>query len=190
MPNLSTARQSLARLEDRIAAETDARRRAWLSTYCNHWWGEVCNDVDAVIETMSCGPISYSFDGHPFMAPDRALAKIEDRAGTRAMYEGVVATGVRMAGPFDAERVLFDDRGIVITGLLSGIYPGIFLTKHSDPVDSEGVYLVRWPNMTAIRFDAEGLMMGEDILNGAPILVRQVDRSQVDMLVDGPIEAA
>lgn len=190
MPSFSTARQSLARLDARITAETDARRRGWLSTYRAHWWGEVINDVDMVMETMSHGPISYSFDGHPFMTPESGMANIVDRAGTRAMYEGVVALGVRMAGPFDDERVLFDEHGIVITCLLSAVYPGVFLTKHSEPVDLAGIYLVRWPNVTMMRFDADGLIMGEDIINGAPILVQQVDGSQVDMLVDGPLETA
>jgi hypothetical protein len=190
MTRLSTACQSLARLDARIAAEVEGQRKSWLSTYRNHWWGEVINDVDMVMETMSFGPISYSFDGHPFMTPDRSIANITDRAGTRAMYDGVVALGVRMAGPFDDERVLFDEHGIVIACILSAVYPGIFLGKHSEPVDPDGIYLIRWPNVTLIRFDAEGLMKGEDIINGAPIRVQQVDRRQVDMLVAGPLPTA
>src|SRR3546814_649962 len=140
--------------------------------------------------TMTHGPISYSFDGHPFMVPDSGLAAITDWAGTRAMYEGVVAMGVRMAGPLDEERILFDEDGLAIVCVLSAIYPGVFLTKHSEPVDADGVYLVRWPNVTLIRFDEKGLMMGEEVINGAPILVQQVDRSQIDTLVDGPLPAA
>lgn len=188
MPPLSTARQSLARLDARIAGETDARRKGWLTMHRDHWWGEVINDVDMVMATMSHGPISYSFDGHPFMTPESGMMQIADRAGARAMYEGVVAMGVRMAGPFDDERLLFDEHGIVASAVLSAVYPGVFLTRHTEPVDPAGVYLVRWPNVTMMRFDADGLMMGEDILNGAPILVRQVDRSQIAMLVDGPLE--
>lgn len=190
MTTLSTARQSLARLDARIAAEPEGQRRRWLQTYRQHWWGEVIGDIDMVMETMSHGPVSYSFDGHPFMTPDSTLAKVADRDGARAMYQGVVDLGVRMAGPIDDERVLFDEHGIVITCVLSAVYPGVFLTRHSEPVDPDGVYLVRWPNVTMIRFDAEGLMMGEDIFNGAPILVQRVGRDQVDMLVDGPLETA
>lgn len=190
MPRLSTARQSLRRLDDRIEAESDPRRRAWLTTYRNHWWGEVIGDVDMVMDTMSHGPISYTFDGHPFMSADESLARITDRAGTRAMYEGVVALGVRMAGPFDEERVLFDEHGMALACVLSAVYPGTFLARHSEPVDPDGIYLIRWPNVTTIRFDAEGLMMGEDIINGAPIRVQQVDRRQVDMLLDGPLPTA
>lgn len=190
MPTLSTARQSLARLDARIAAEPDVRRKGWLTTHRNHWWGEVINDVDMVMATMSHGPISYSFDGHPFMSPEGGMATIVDRAGTRAMYEGVVALGVRMAGPFDDERLAFDEQGIIVRAILSAIYPGVFLARHTEPVDPAGVYLVRWPNVTMMQFDAEGLMMGEDIINGAPILVQQVGRDKVDMLVDGPLEAA
>lgn len=190
MPKLSTARESLSRLEKRIGEERDPQHRAWLSTYRDHWWGEVIGDVDQVMATMSHGPIRYSFDGHPFMTPDGGMTAIEDRAGTRAMYEGVVAMGVRMAGPLDEERILFDDQGLVIACILSAVYPGAYLTRHSEPVDPDGVYLVRWPNITMIRFDGDGLMMGEDIINGAPIRVRQVDRSQIDMLVDGPLLTA
>src|SRR3546814_1485939 len=74
-------------------------------------------------------------------------------AGTRARYGGVVAMGVRMAGPLDEERILFGEDGLAIVCVLSAIYPGVFLTKHSEPVDADGVYLVRWPNVTSIRFD-------------------------------------
>lgn len=190
MPKLSTARECLARLDRRIAAESDARHRNWLTTYRDHWWGEVSNDVDGVMQTMSHGPIHYSFDGHPFMTPDGGLAKINDHATTRAMYAGVVAMGVRMAGPFDEERIFFDEHGMALHCLLSAIYPGIYLSGHREPVDPDGLYLVRWPGMTTIRFDADGLMMGEEILNGAPVSIQQVDRSQVDMLVDGPLEIA
>lgn len=189
MPPLSTARESLARLERRIAGEPDARRRGWLTTYRDHWWGEVIGDVDLVMTTMSRGPIRYTFDGHPFMVPDSALAAVETYEQTRAMYDSVVSLGVRMAGPVDEERILFDDQGIVVCCILTTIYPGLYLTKHSEPVDQDGVYMVRWPNVTIVRFDDHELMMGEDIVNGAPILVQQVGRAQIDALVDGPLPA-
>lgn len=190
MPKLSTARECLARLDARIEALDDPRHKGWLTTYRNHWWGEVINDVDMVMATMSRGPIHYSFDGHPFMSDGGTMAAIKTWDDTKAMYDGVVALDVRMAGPLDEERVLFDEHGVSIQGILSTIYPGVFLGNHSEPVDPAGKYLVRWPSVTNIRFDAEGLMKGEEIQNGAPILVRQVDPSRADMLVDGPLEPA
>jgi len=190
MPKLSTARESLARLNARIAAQTDPVRKGWLSTYRDHWWGEVVGDVDAVMATMSRGPISYTFDGHPFMVPDVGMAAVETYEDTRRMYEGVVALGVKMAGPVDDERVSFDEHGVIVSCVLTTIYPGVYLTKHSEPVDPEGLYLLRWPNVTIVRFDKDGLMMGEDIMNGAPILVKKVDASQIDSLIDGPLLAA
>ena len=190
MPSLSTARESLSRMEARINAEADPRRRRWLSTYRDHWWGEVIGDVELVMSTMSRGPIRYTFDGHPFMVPDGGMASIENFDDTRRMYEGVVALGVKMAGPIDDERITLDDEGLIIYSILTTIYPGVYLTKHSEPVDPDGVYMVRWPNITMIRFDTDGLMMGEDIINGAPILVKQVNRNQTDMLIEGPLRAA
>lgn len=185
MAEFSTARQSLKRLEARIASLSNPLHRGWLSTYRDHWWGEVVNDVDAVMATMSHGPIHYSFDGHPFMTSD-SLNQIRTWDDTRRMYDGVVALGVAMAGPIDDERVLFDEHGLLIHCVLTTIYPGVFLSKHSEPVDPNGTYLLRWPNVTMIRFDADGLMQGEEIINGAPLLVRQVDRAMMHELVDGP----
>lgn len=186
-PRLSTAREALARLDSRIGALNDARQKAWLTTYRNHWWGEVINDVDMIMATMSRGPISYTFDGHPFMNDGGTMAKLRTYDDTKAMYEGVIAMGVRLAGPIDEERAFFDEQGLSVNGILSAIYPGIFLGNYSETIDSDGFYLVRWRNFTMIRFDEQGLMMGEDIVNGAPIVVRQVAASAIDSLVDGPL---
>lgn len=185
MAEFSTARQSLQRLDARIAALANPRHKAWLATYRDHWWGEATNDVDAVMATMSRGPVRYSFDGHPFMTAD-ALGEIRSWEDTRRMYEGVVQLGVVMAGPFDDEEVFFDDQGLLIRSVLTAIYPGVFLANYAEPVDPQATYLLRWPAVTLIRFDAQGLMMGEEILNGAPLLVRQVERSRMDELMDGP----
>lgn len=57
-------------------------------------------------------------------------------------------------------------------------------------MNRESFYLVRWPNITMIRFGEKGLMTGEDIFNGAPIRVQEIGRDDIDMLVDGPLLAA
>jgi hypothetical protein len=179
-PELSTAREALARLNARIEALTVPQHKAWLSTYRDHWWGEVVNDVDAVMATMSRGPNRYSWDGHPFMSDGGTMASVRTWEDTKAMYDGVVALGVRMAGPFDRERVFFDEHGLALHCILSAIYPGSFLANHSEPVDPDSLYLLRWPNVTTIRFDEQGLFMGEEIQNGAPILVQKVDASTAE----------
>src|SRR3546814_16645483 len=97
MPKFSTARETLARLEKRIAEERDPRRKAWLSTYRNHWRGEVIGDVDQVMATLSHGPIRYSFDDHPFIVTSSGMAAIPDWACRPAMYEGVGAIGMGQA---------------------------------------------------------------------------------------------
>ncbi|KQT34602.1 hypothetical protein ASG29_00010 [Sphingomonas sp. Leaf412] len=188
MERISTAQESLARLDARIAALSDQRHKAWLTTYRNHFWGEVTNDVEAVMATMSPGPIQYSFGGHPFMNDGGTMAQIRTWQDTKAMYDGVVSMNVRMAGPFDEERVFFDEHGLSFHAILSAIYPGVFLASYDDKIDAEGLYIIRWLNVTTLRFDKDGLMMGEDILNGAPILVQQVPIDRVNMLIDGPID--
>lgn len=95
-----------------------------------------------------------------------------------------------MAGPTDDERILFDDEGILVQCVLTTIYPGIFLTGYDSSLDQEAFNLLRWPNITTIGFDEHGLMMGEDIINGARILVQQVEATSVDALLDGPLPYA
>lgn len=56
MSTLSTARQSLARLDARIAAETDATRKGWLTIHRNHWWGQAIDDVDMLVD----GPLEMA----------------------------------------------------------------------------------------------------------------------------------
>jgi hypothetical protein len=182
----STSRQSLDRLNARIDATADPRRQQWLSVYRDHWWGEVVGDVGAVMATMSRGPIHYSFDGHPFMVGSD-LNKIKTYEDTRRMYQGVVDLGVKMAGPIDRERVTFDEDGLIVACILSTIYPGVFLSEHVGPVDPGGFYLLRWPNVTMVRFDDASLMRGEEIINGAPLVVRQVDKTKIGALIDGPL---
>lgn len=189
-PKLSTARESLARLDARIAKLSDPRHAAWLTAYRNHWWGEVINDVDMVMATMSRGPIRYIFDGHPFMSDGGTMAAVRSWDDTKAMYDGVVALGVRMAGPFDEERVFFDEYGVSVTCILSAVYPGVFLSNYSETIERDGFYLIRWPSITNVRFDEHDLFMGEDIQNGAPIVVRKVDASAGDSLIDGPLPLA
>lgn len=190
MPKLSTAKESLDRLNARIEQLENPQHKAWLSTYRDHWWGEVINDVDAVMATMSRGPNRYTFDGHPFMDDGGTMAAVRTWEDTKAMYDGVVALNVRMAGPFDEERVFFDEHGLSVQCILSTIYPGVFLANHKEPVDPDAVYLLRWPSITSVRFDEHGLFMGEDIHNGAPILVQKVDPALQDRFVDGPLPQA
>jgi hypothetical protein len=173
-------------LNARIEATADPRWKRWLRVYRDHWWGEVIGDVQAVMATMSRGPIHYSFDGHPFMVGGD-LNRVETYEDTRRMYQGVVDLGVKMAGPVDRERITFDDEGLIVACILTAIYPGAFLSEQAGPVDSRGFYLLRWPNVTMIRFDADGLMRGEEIINGAPLVVRQVGAAMADTLIDGPL---
>lgn len=185
---VSTAHESLARIDRRIAEEQNPRYRKWIEVNRDHWWGEVIGDLDMVMRTMSHGPIRYSYDGHPFMAPEGDMGHVNSHAVTRQMYEGIQSAGVRAAGPFDDERFLLDDRGMFVYGILTVVFPGSFLTHPPEPVDPEGLYLIRVPNLTMVQFDEHDLMMGERILNGAPLLIKQVDSTFVDRLVDGPID--
>jgi len=187
MTHTSTAREALARMDRRIEALTDARQRRWLTTFRDHWWAEAIGDVEAVMATMSHGPIRYSFDGNGLMAAESSLGAVDGYEKARAMYEGVAACGIRMAGTVDEERVLFDEHGLIVSCLLTAIYPGRFLTNADRPIDPDRFYLVQMPQIVGVFFDEQGLMMGEEIMNGAPRLIEPVLADQVGCLVDGPL---
>lgn len=187
MPVLSTAQECCARMDARISEEDDPQHRRWLQMLRDHWWGEVTNDVELIMTTMSKGAISYSLDGHPFMTRDPDAMRIATFDDTRRMYERMSTMGVRMAGPEDDVRIAFDDDAIIKYQISSAVFPGSFLSGCEPPVDPDRYYLVRWPCLVIIPFDGEGLMQGEHIVNGAPILVREVSSDHVDCLVQGPL---
>src|ERR1700740_3228014 len=99
MAKISTARETLARMDKRIAEETNPKYKKWIQVNRDHWWGEVIGDLDLVMRTMSRGPIRYTYDGHPFMAPSEGyIERVDSRAATHAMYSGIEAAGARAAG--------------------------------------------------------------------------------------------
>lgn len=185
MPKISSARETLARINRRIASEPNPKYRRWLEVNRDHWWGEVIGDLDMVMATLSRGPIRYTYDGHPFMRPDGPLPDSHD--ATREMYEAIKATGASIAGPFDEERMFVDDHGLMLGGILTTVLPGYFVTQHDEPINRDALYLMRFPNYTMARFDEDGLMMGEEIINGAPLLIKRVGPETIPLLLDGPL---
>lgn len=191
MTKISTARETLARMNQRIASEPNPTYKKWMETNRDHWWGEVIGDLDLTQSTLSKGPIRYTYDGHPFMQPPGILPResipgVTTHEAARQMYNAIEATGARAAGPFDEERFLIDDRGLLLYGILTVVLPGTFITQHSEPIDPEGLYLIRVANLTMAWFDEDYKMKGEEIINGAPLLIKRVDSSMIQRLIDGP----
>jgi hypothetical protein len=79
--------------------------------------------------------------------------------------------------------------GLIIQCILTAVYPGKFFSAAQNGLIDEELYLVRWPSVTLIRFDDEDLMKGEEIINGAPLLIRKAPREWMDLLVSGPLPA-
>lgn len=186
MQKLSTTSQSLARLNAYIANLSDDRQKSQLSVFRDHILAEFNRDVDAVMKTMSYGPISYKRDGNAFMRIAE-LSSITTRDDVRKMYSRVVETGGTLAGPTDAESFFFGPEGLVERFIGTGIFSGEFLTGYDAAIDRRAHYLVRWRHVLAITFDKDGLINGEDGFAGAPILVKKVDLGMIDLLRDGPL---
>lgn len=186
--NLSTTSQSLVRMNEYIENLSDNRQKTQLSVFRDHVVAEFDRDVDAVMKTMSHGPISYKRDGNAFMRIAE-LSSITHRDDVRKMYSRVVETGGTLAGPTDGESFFFGPEGLVERFIGTGIFSGALLTGYDAAIDRGAHFLVRWRHVLAITFDENGLISGEDGFAGAPILVRKVDKGMIGLLRDGPLPA-
>lgn len=186
MSGMSTIKQALTRYETHIEKLTDPRHKAQLRMFLDHIVAETRKDLDAVMKTMSDGPIRYRRDGSSSMQI-ADMSAISNKQDVHDLYQRVIDAGGTLAGPTDNERFYFGDHGLIEKFVSSGIFSGSYLTNYDPEVDQSAHYLVRSPMILAITFDEEGLINGEEGFSGAPILVQKVDPALAGLLVDGPL---
>lgn len=75
----------------------------------------------------------------------------------------------------------------MISYLLTAIYSGLFIKNADRPIAPDAFYVVRMSQIVGVAFDSQGLMKGEEIFNGAPLLIAEVGADEVGSLVDGPM---
>jgi len=151
-------------LEDRIAREPRPRHRSNLELVARHVAAEVRGDLDALMATLTAGPV-YSYLGATSSAAPRG------REAVRAWYAESIETGKNRL-EFQVDRVVVDDDCVVTEGTFRHAYRGSALLARgsSDPAveDPTGWYLVEYRSLVVWPVTDEGLLAGEDVYIAEP----------------------
>ena len=143
-------------MDGRIAATTDAKHRAQLEVVRAHMVGEIAEDIDALLATLSPVRVQYRTWGAPeSMSP----ASHDD---VRAFYAERKALG-QLYFQFDIDRLSVADGVVITDGVMNTLVPGALAGYFGAPdPDPAAVYrattrmLISWP------FDETGLLLGEE----------------------------
>jgi hypothetical protein len=144
------------KVEERLARETDPRRRRNLETVLAHMKAEASGDLDALMATVAEGA-----EYHAWGSPDPTFSP-RGKAAVRAFYAAYVASGAHRL-EFDVDRLVVDAGCVLTEGTMRIAYPGALLEMLGHVVDDpEAFYLYQARMCTVWPMDAQGLVLGED----------------------------
>ena len=150
-----------AKVEERLATETDPVLRRNLATVLEHMRAEAVGDLDGLLATLA-GDVHYHAYG-----TDDPLMNPEGRDGVRAFYEAFIASGATRL-QLDIDRLLVDRHCVVTEGVMRMAYPGSTLRARGIDVDDpDAFYLYEARMCTLWPIDENGLARGEDTYTGS-----------------------
>jgi hypothetical protein len=163
------------KVEERLAAETDAVLRRNLELLLTHMKSEAGLDLEVLMSTVSENAHYQNFGNGP--------AGPVGKAAVRKFYEDFIASGAYKLH-HDIDRLVVDRHCIVTEGTMRMAWPGrTLLAQGIDVDDPEADYLfeahmaILWP------LDDEGLFIGEDSYVGGNgfdgIADRKIDPADV-----------
>jgi hypothetical protein len=148
------------KVEQRLARETDPRRRRNLETVLAHMKAEMRGDLDGLMATVAEGA-HY----HAYGTPDPRFSP-KGKAAVRDFYAAYVASGAHRL-EFDVDRLLVDDECVLTEGVMRIAYPGALLKMLGHAIDDpDAFYLFETRMCTLWPMDANGLVLGEDTYVG------------------------
>lgn len=149
-----------AKVEERLATESDPLRRRNLETVLAHMKAEARGDIDGLLATLS-DDVAY----HAYGTDDPALNPV-GRSAVRAFYENFIASGATRL-QFDIDRLVVDRDCVVTEGVMRMAYPGRTLAARGIEVDDPDAYYLYEARMATFwPFDEHGLARGEDTYTG------------------------
>jgi len=149
-----------AKVEERLATETDPVLRRNLATVLEHMKAEAVGDVDGLLATLS-DDVSY----HAYGTTEPELNPV-GKAEVRRFYEDFIASGATKL-QLDVDRLVVDRDCILTEGVMRMAYPGATLIARGIPVDDADAYYLYETRMAALwPFDEHGLARGEDTYTG------------------------
>jgi len=150
--------------QERLAQETDPRRRQILETLITHAQAEAAADFPALMDTVSP-------DAHyrSYAAGDEAANAAQSPKGKDAIaayYKAIVESGCHFI-EHDAERIAVGRDTLTTEGELKMAYPGAVLAAMEiEAPDPGSLYLYQQRLLIVWEFDDEGLVLCEDSYSG------------------------
>jgi len=156
MTGLIDATRTWELAEKRLAAETDPRRHAVLTTLVAHMRAEHEGDLDGLMATVSPRAVYHQWGSS---GVDRAPKSYDE---VREFYRAVVENDCgRLA--HDIDRLTADQDTIVTEGVLRIAYPGRILAGMGREVaDVDAFYLYETQMAIVWAFDEDALVVCED----------------------------
>jgi SnoaL-like domain len=146
-----------AKVEERLATETDPVLRRNLQTVLAHMRAEADGDLDGLVATLS-DAVAY----HSYSAPDVAGINPVGKSGVRRFYEDFIASGATKL-QLDIDRLVVDRDCVLTEGTMRMAYPGRTLSARGIDVDDpDSFYLFETRMAVLWPLDAQGLVRGED----------------------------
>ncbi|ONH59105.1 hypothetical protein CcI49_18350 [Frankia sp. CcI49] len=140
-------------LDARIEVTGDERHRANLAVVREHMVGEIAEDIDALLRTLSPDPVYHTWGAAPELSP-------QGTERVRRFYEERAAAG-HLYFQYDIEHLVVTDDIVVTDGVMTSLVPARGMLQYGIP-DDDTVYklVVRmaifWP------IDPDGLVIGEE----------------------------
>ena len=166
-----------AKVEERLATETDPVLRRNLETVLEHMKAEAVGDIDGLLATLS-DDVAY----HAYGTTEPAMNPV-GKDGVRGFYEAFIASGATRL-QFEVDRLVVDRDCILTEGLMRMAYPGRTLQARGIDVDDPDAYYLYEARMATLwPFDADGKVRGEDTYTGsdgfAGIADRKLDEADI-----------
>jgi hypothetical protein len=151
------ATRTWRKVEERLARETDPRRKQLLENVLAHMKAESAGDLEGLMATLAPEPQYHQWGASPADNGPKGRAAVEQ------FYRDFVASGATNL-EYDVERLVVDEDCVVTDGMMRIAYPGATLQAmgRADIDDASAYYLyearmcVLWP------YDADGLLLAED----------------------------
>ena len=166
-------------VEQKLAAQTDPKRRRNLELVLEHMQREAQADIEGVVATL-CDSPSYVMHGN---TDNEALNPTGSKDAVRNFYDlTVVQTGAHRL-ELTCDRVIVDDDAVFTEGLMRMAYPGKTLAFMGIEVDDEDAYYLSESRMGIVwPIDPEsGLLTGEEVYSAG---------EQFDGIADRKIDLA
>jgi hypothetical protein len=152
-------------LEERLARETDPRRRKLLEEVRDHMRNEITGDLEGLMNTLTAEPQYHLWGVGEEGGP-------KGRSAVEVFYRKMIDTGGNRFH-FDIRRIVVDEDSVVTEGKMRTTMPGAALVASGvqevdgEPVDADGQYLAEWQILTVWPADEDGKLIGEDIYFGS-----------------------